>query len=54
MAKKEAEVKTLEQAIAQERARKGAEMEAQADAAKREAIEKARWKVAEEKAKTEA
>ena len=38
MVKEEAEVKGSEQALAQERARKGAEMKAQAEAAKREAI----------------
>ena len=59
---KEAEVKALEEALAQERARKEAEerahakatAKAQEDAAKKEAIEAARRKVAEEKAKTEA
>ena len=52
MANKEAEVKALQQALAQERARREADMKAQADAAKREAIETARRKVAEERAKT--
>ena len=59
---KEAEVKGLEEALAQERAKKEAEerahaeatAKAQEDAAKKEAIEAARRKVAEEKAKTEA
>ena len=59
---KEAEVKALEEALAQERAKKEAEerahaeatAKAQEDAAKKEAIEAARRKVAEEKAKTEA
>ena len=59
---KEAEVKALEEALAQERAKKEAEerahaeatAKAQADAAKKEAIEAARRKVAEERAKTEA
>ena len=59
---KEAEVKALEGALAQERAKKEAEKrahaeataKAQEDAAKKEAIEAARRKVAEEKAKTEA
>ena len=59
---KEAEVKALEEALAQERAKKEAgerahaeaTAKAQADAAKKEAIEAARRKVAEEKAKTEA
>ena len=59
---KEAEVKALEEAIAQGRAKKEAEerphaeatAKAQADAAKKDAIEAARRKVAEEKAKTEA
>ena len=54
MAKKGAEVKVLEQALAQDRARKEAERKAQADAARREAIETAQGNVAEEKAKTEA
>ena len=57
---KEAEVKALEEALAQERAKKGAEerahaeatAKAQADTAKRDAIEAARRKVAEERAKT--
>ena len=44
----------MEQALAQERARKEAEMKAQADAAKPEAIETLRHKVAEAKAKNEA
>ena len=59
---KEAELKALEEALAQERAKKGAEerahaeptAKAQADAAKKDAIEAARRKVAEERAKTEA
>ena len=59
---KEAEVKALEEALAQERARKEAEerahakgtAKAQADAAKKDAIEAARRRVTEEKAKTEA
>ena len=60
--RKEAEVKALEEAVAQERARKEAEerahaeatAKAQADAARKDAIEAARRKVAEERAKTEA
>ena len=59
---KEAEVKALEEALAQQRAKKEAEerahaeatAKAQADAAKKGAIEAARRKVAEERAKTEA
>ena len=59
---REAEVKALEEALAQERAKKEAEerahadatAKAQADAAKKDAIEAARRKIAEEKAKTEA
>ena len=59
---KEAEVKALEVALAQERAKKEAEerahaeatAKAQADAAKKDAIEAARRKVAEERAKTKA
>ena len=59
---KEAEVKALEEALAQERAKKEAEerahleatAKAQADAAKKDAIEAARRKVAELRAKTEA
>ena len=59
---KEAEVKALEEALAQERAQKEAEKRAhaeatataQADAAMKDAIEAARRKVAEERAKTEA
>ena len=59
---KEAEVKALEEALAQERAKKEAEerahaeatAKAQADAAKKDAIEAARRKVAEKRAKTEA
>ena len=59
---KEAEVKALEKALAQERAKKEAEerahaeamAKAQADAAKKDAIEAARRKVAQERAKTEA
>ena len=59
---KEAEVKALEEALAQERAKKEAEerahaeatAKAQADAARKDAIEAARQKVAEERAKTEA
>ena len=60
--RKEAEVKALEEALAQERAKKEAEeranaeatAKAQADAAGKDAIEAARRKVAEERAKTEA
>ena len=60
--RKEAEVKALEEALAQERAKKEAEeradaeatAKAQADAARRDAIEAARRKVAEERAKMEA
>ena len=60
--RKEAEVKALEEALAQERAKKEAEerahaeamAKAQADAARKDAIEAARGKVAEERAKTEA
>ena len=59
---KEAKVKALEEALAQERAKKEAEerahaeatAKAQADAARKDAIEAARRKVAEERAKTEA
>ena len=59
---KEAEVKALEEALAQERAKKEEEQrahaeataKAQADAARKDAIEAARRKVAEERAKTEA
>ena len=59
---KKAEVKALEEALAQERAKKEAEerahpeatAKAQADAAKKDAIEAVRRKVAEERAKTEA
>ena len=59
---REAEVKALEEALAQEKAKKEAEekahaeatAKAQADAAKKDAIEAARRKVAEERAKTEA
>ena len=59
---KEAEVKALEEALAQERAKKEAEershaeatAKAQADAAKKDAIKAARRKVPEERAKTEA
>ena len=59
---KEAEVKALEEALAQERAKKEAEekahaeatAKAQADAGKKDGIEAARRKVAEERAKTEA
>ena len=59
---KETEVKALEEALAQERAKKEAEesahaeatAKAQADAAGKDAIEAARRKVAEERAKTEA
>ena len=62
IARKEGEVKALEEALAQERARKEAEerahaeatAKAQADAARKDAIEAARRKVAEERAKTEA
>ena len=60
--RKEAEVRALEEALAQERAKKDAEeraqaeatAKAQADAVKKDAIEAARRKVAEERAKTEA
>ena len=59
---KEMEVRALEEALAQERAKKEAEerahaeatAKAQADAAKKDAIEAARPKVAEDRAKTEA
>ena len=59
---KEAEVKALEEALAQERAKKEVEerahaeatAKAQADAARKDAIEAARQKVAEGRAKTEA
>ena len=59
---KEAEVKALEEVLAQERAKKEAEerahaeatAKAQADAARKDAIEAARRKVAEERARTEA
>ena len=59
---KEAEVKALEEALAQERAKKEAEerahaeatAKAQADAARKDAIEAARRRVAEERARTEA
>ena len=59
---KEAEVKALEEALAEERAKKEAEERAhaeamakvQADAARKDAIEAARQKVAEERAKTKA
>ena len=59
---KEAEVKALEEALAQERAKKEVEERAHAeatakahpDAARKDAIEAARRKVAEERAKTEA
>ena len=59
---KEAEVKALEEALAQERAKKEAEerahaeatAKAQADAARKDAIEAARRKDAEERARTEA
>ena len=68
IARKEAEVKALKKALAQERARKEADgrahaeglahaeaaAKAQADAARRDAIQTARRKVAEENAKTEA
>ena len=62
IARKEAEVRALEEALAQERAKKEAEerahaeatAKAQADAAKRDAFEAARQKVAEDRAKTEA
>ena len=58
--RKEAEVKALEEALAQVRARKEAEerahaeaaAKAQADAARKDAIEAGRRKVAEERAKT--
>ena len=60
--RKEVEVKALEEALAQERAKKEAEerahaeatAKAQADAARKDAIEAARRKVAEERPKTEA
>ena len=60
--RKEAEVKALEEALAQERAKKDTEerahakatTKAQADAARKDAVEAARRNVAEEKAKTEA
>ena len=60
--RKEAEVKALEEALAQERAKKEAEegahaeatAKAQADAARKDAIEAARRRVAEERARTEA
>ena len=60
--RKEAEVKALEEALAQERAKKVAEerahaeatAKAQADAARKDAIEAVRRKVAEERAKKEA
>ena len=59
---KEAEVKALEEALAQERAKKEAEerahteatAKAQTDTARKDAIEAARQKVAEERARTEA
>ena len=59
---KEAKVKALEEALAQERAKKEAEeranaeatAKAQGDAARKDAIEAARRKVAEERARTEA
>ena len=59
---KEAEVKALEEALAQERAKKEAEerahaeatAKAQADAARKDAIKAARWIVADERARTEA
>ena len=59
---KEAEVKALEEALAQERAKKEAEekahaeatAKAKAEAARKDAMEAARRKVAEERAKTEA
>ena len=54
IARKEAEVKALEGALAQERAKKEATAKAQTDAARKDAIEAARRKVAEERAKTEA
>ena len=62
IARQEAEVKALEEALAQERARKEAEERAhaeatgraRADAARKDAIEAARRKVAEQRAKTEA
>ena len=52
-AREEAELRALEAALAQDRARKEAEGKAQGDAVKKEAIETARWKVAEEKPTTE-
>ena len=62
IASKEAVVKALEEALAQERAKKEAEerahaeatAKAQANAARKDAIEAARRKVAEERARTEA
>ena len=54
IAKKDADVKALQQALDYERAQKEAEMRAQARAAKQEAIEIARRKVAKDKAKTDA
>ena len=62
IARKEAEVKALEEGLAQERAKKEAEesahaeatAKAQADAARKDTIEAARRKVAEERARTEA
>ena len=54
IAKKEAEVRALEEAVAQERVRKEAEERARADATKREAIGSTRQKVAAEKAWTDA
>ena len=62
IARKEAEVKALEETLAQERAKKQAEERAHAeatakalaDAARKDAIEAARRKVAEERARTEA
>ena len=62
IARKEPEVKALEEALAQERARKEAEegvhaeatAKAKADAARKDAMGAARRKVAEERAKTEA
>ena len=62
IARKEAEVKALEGALAQGRAKKEVEerahaeptAKAEADAARKDAIEAARRKVAEERAKTEA
>ena len=53
IATKEAEMWALEEALAQERARKEAGQRTHADAAKQDAFETARRKVAEEKTRTE-